>query len=92
MKWAEIKTVVGKWVVIRQFAGSYPTSQFGVFKITNYKDFPPTFKVVLSPAKPFKEKFGESDIYSMDLAGMLNEQNVFDNYQKAVKYYNTVKE
>lgn len=92
MKWAEIKNVVGKWVVIRQFVSGYNIGQFGVFKITNYRDFPATYKVVLSPAKPFKEKFGENDIYSMDLAGMLNEQNVFDNYQTATKYYNTIKE
>ena len=92
MKWAEMKTVVGKFVVIRYFTGGSNHSALGVFKIKNYKEFPATYKLVLSPSKPFKETFsGDYDIYSMDLAGMLNEQNVFDNYQKARAYYNTIK-
>ena len=92
MKWSEMRNMVGKFVVIKYFT-SGSDSALGVFKIKNYENFPATYKVVISPTKLFKEVFpGDCDIYSMDLAGMLNEQNVFDNYQKARAYYNTIKE
>jgi len=92
MKWAEMKNVVGKFVVIKYFT-SGSQSQLGVFKVKNYRDFASTYKVVLAPSSPFKETFpGNYDIYSMDLAGMLNENNVFNSYQKAKAYFDTIKE
>lgn len=90
MKWAEMKNVVGKFVVIKYFT-SGTQSQLGVFKVKNYHDHPATYKVVLAPSLPFKDIFpGNYDIYSMDLAGMLNENNVFNSYQKAKAYYDSI--
>ena len=90
MKWAEMKNIVGKFVVIRYFT-SGAQSQLGVFKVKNYRDFASTYKVLLAPSSPFKETFpGNYDIYSMDLAGMLNENNVFNSYQKAKTYYDSI--
>lgn len=92
MKWAKVPTIIGKWIVIKYFVCGQTGSKYGVFKVKNYRDFPATYKVVISPSKPFKELFVDYDIYSMDLAGMLNENNVFDSYQKAMSYYNTINE
>lgn len=89
MKWSKMPTVVGKWVVIRYIIIGGGT-HYGVFKIKNFRDFPATYKVVISPAKDFQEMFVKTDIYSMDLAGWLNENNVFDTYHAAKKYYNSV--
>ena len=90
MKWAEMKNIVGKFVVIKYFT-SGTQSQLGVFKVKNYHDHPATYKVVLAPSLPFKDIFhGNYDIYSMDLAGMLNENNVFKSYQKANAYYDSI--
>ena len=89
MKWSEMRNMVGKFVVIKYFT-SGSDSALGVFKIKNYENFPATYKVVISPAKDFQEMFVETDIYSMDLAGWLNENNVFDTYHAAKKYYNSV--
>ena len=92
MKWANVPAIVGKWVVIRQhmFGG---TVKYGVFKVKNYHELPATYKVVLSPSKPFKEMFNENDIYSMDLASFLDEEkNVFNSFQKAWKYYKSISE
>lgn len=93
MTWAEMKNMVGKFIVIRYFVCGSEGSRLGVFKIKNYRDFPATYKVIISPTKPFKEWFTDSDIYSMDLAGMLDkEKNVFDSFPKAKAYYNSIKE
>lgn len=92
MKWAKVPTIVGKWIVIKYFVCGQTGSKYGVFKVKNYRDFPATYKVVISPSKPFKELFVDYDIYSMDLASMVNDENVFDSYQAAKKYYDSVVE
>lgn len=88
MKYTEIKDIIGKFVVVRQHTNGEVRT--GIFQVKNYHDFPTTYKVVLEPVEPFEEVFNTNDIYSMDLAGMVDRnRNVFSTVQEALVYYNS---